>query len=174
MFYKMIRRAFSAVNRPVAANALQLFEKSCYYNIDFKINEEKTTREAVARFTAFNVGCLAVTNNDNKVIGVLSGRDYIHKVAALGKDDAEVKVKDIATYSPKLMVAKASDSLDTCMQKMMFKGIRHIVVVDDKSNECVGLISVKDVIREVLKDKNDVITRLGDFRIGKGAYFGSE
>ena len=95
-------------------------------------------------------------------------------MAALGKSDTDIKVKDIATYSPKLMVAKASDSLDACMQKMMFKGIRHMVVVDDKSNECVGLISVKDVIREVLKDKNETITRLGDFKIGKGAFFGSE
>jgi CBS domain-containing protein len=170
----MLRRTFSVTPRSTAANALQLFEKSCYFNLDFKINEESLAREAVARFTAFNVGCLAVTNNENKVIGVCSGRDYIHKVAALGKNDGDVKVKDIATYSPKLMVAKASDSLDMCMQKMMFKGIRHMVVVDDKSNECVGLISVKDVIREVLKDKNETITRLGDFKIGKGAFFGSE
>jgi CBS domain-containing protein len=170
----MLRRTFSVTPRSTAANALQLFEKSCYFNLDFKINEESLAREAVARFTAFNVGCLAVTNNENKVIGVCSGRDYIHKVAALGKNDGDVKVKDIATYSPKLMVAKASDSLDACMQKMMFKGIRHMVVVDDKSNECVGLISVKDVIREVLKDKNEMITRLGDFKIGKGAYFSSE
>ena len=170
----MLRRTFSVTPRSTAANALQLFEKSCYFNLDFKINEQSLAREAVARFTAFNVGCLAVTNNENKVIGVCSGRDYIHKVAALGKSDTDIKVKDIATYSPKLMVAKSTDSLDTCMQKMMFKGIRHMVVVDDKSNECVGLISVKDVIREVLKDKNETITRLGDFKIGKGAFFGSE
>ena len=170
----MLRRTFSTIPQPVAANALRLFKKSCYFNLDFKINEEKVAREAVARFTAFNVGCLAVTNSNNKVVGVLSGRDYIHKVAALGKNDNEVKVKDIATYGPSLIVAKSSDSLDICMQKMMFKGIRHMVVVDDKSNECVGLISVKDVIREVLKDKNEAITRLTDFRVGKGAYFGSE
>jgi len=49
-----------------------------------------------------------------------------------------------------------------------------MVVVDDNSNECVGLISIKDVVREVFKDKNETITRLSDFRIGKGAYFGSE
>lgn len=170
----MFRRTLSTLPRPIVANALQLFEKSCYFNLDFKINEEKLAREAVARFTAFNVGCLAVTNNDNKVIGVLSGRDYIHKVAALGKNDTEVKVKEIATYGHSLIVAKSSDSLDVCMQKMMFKGIRHMVVVDDMSNECVGLISVKDVVREILKDKNDKITRLGDFKIGKGAYFSSE
>ena len=59
----MLRRTFSTIPRSVAANALQLFEKSCYFNLDFKINEESLARESVARFTAFNVGCLAVTNN---------------------------------------------------------------------------------------------------------------
>jgi hypothetical protein len=167
----MLKRTFSSVPRPTA---IQLFERSCYYNIDFRIKEDSLCKEAVERFTAFNVGCLAVTNDTNKVVGVCSGRDYIHKIAALGKSSSEVKVKEIATYSPKLMVAKASDTLDTCMHKMLFKGIRHMVVVDDNSNECVGLISIKDVVREVFKDKNETITRLSDFRIGKGAYFGSE
>ena len=170
----MFRRTLSTIPRKPVANAIQLFEKSCYFNLDFKINEEKVAREAVARFTAFNVGCLAVTNSENKVVGVLSGRDYIHKVASLGKNDAEVKVKDIATYGASIIVAKSSDSLDACMQKMMFKGIRHMIVVNDTTNECVGLISVKDVIREILKDKNEEINRLTDFRVGKGAFFGSE
>jgi hypothetical protein len=60
------------------------------------------------------------------------------------------------------------------MQKMMFRDIRHLMVVDDKTNDCVGMISIKDLIKEILKDKNEAITRLSDFKVGKGAYFGSE
>jgi CBS domain-containing protein len=167
----MLKRSFSS---KVSVSALGLFERSCYHKIDFKISEDSTAREAATRFTAFNIGCLAVTNSENKIVAVCSGRDYINKVGALGKNDLEVKVKDIATYGPKLMVAKQSDSLETCMHKMTFKGIRHMIVVDDKTNDCVGLISIKDLIREVLKDKNDMIARLSDFKVGKGAYFGSE
>jgi CBS domain-containing protein len=170
----MIRRTLSSIPKSAGISALGVFEKSCYHKLDFKISEDSTAREAATRFTAFNVGCLAVTNVENKVVGVCSGRDYINKVGALGKNDLEVKVKDIATYGPKLIVAKESDSLETCMHKMMFKGIRHMIVVDDKTNDCVGLISIKDLIREVLKDKNDMIARLSDFKVGKGAYFGSE
>ena len=170
----MIRRGFSSISKSVGISAIGVFEQSCYHKLDFKINENSTAREAATRFTAFNVGCLAVTNSENKVVGVCSGRDYINKVGALGKDDLQILVKDIATYGPKLIVAKQSDSLETCMHKMMFKGIRHMIVVDDKTNDCVGLISIKDLIREVLKDKNDMIARLSDFKVGKGAYFGSE
>jgi len=46
--------------------------------------------------------------------------------------------------------------------------------MDDATNECVGMISIKDLIKEVMKDKDEIITRLADFKMGKGAYFGSE
>ena len=56
----------------------------------------------------------------------------------------------------------------------MFKDIRHLLVIDDKNEEFVGMISIKDLIKEINKKNNDIITRLSDFKIGKGAYFGSE
>jgi CBS domain containing-hemolysin-like protein len=60
------------------------------------------------------------------------------------------------------------------MNKMLFKNIRHILITDDKTNECVGLISIKDVVKEIMKDNRETITRLSDFNLGKGAFFGSE
>jgi hypothetical protein len=38
----------------------------------------------------------------------------------------------------------------------------------------IGMISMKDVIYDVMKDKQEMITRLTDFNIGKGGFFGSE
>jgi CBS domain-containing protein len=172
-----LKKFASIANKPrfsSTISALNVFEKSCYHKVDYKINENSTAHEAVSRFTAFNVGCLAVADNSGTVVGVCSERDYINKVASLNKDSTTVKVKDICTYGPKIIVAKQSDTLETCMQKMMFRDIRHLMVVDDKTNDCVGMISIKDLIKEILKDKNEAITRLGDFKVGKGAYFGSE
>jgi CBS domain containing-hemolysin-like protein len=60
------------------------------------------------------------------------------------------------------------------MSKMLFKDIRHLLVIDDKNEEFIGMISVKDLIKEIMKKNNDIITRLSDFKVGKGAYFGSE
>ena len=101
--YKMIRtpaisRQFITTTNKISA--LKVFQNSCYNKIDFKINENSNTREAVTRFTAFNIGCLAVTDDMDKVVGVCSERDYINKVAAVGKKSTETKVKDICTYSP--------------------------------------------------------------------------
>ena len=138
------------------------------------ISEDNTANNAVKRFAAFNIGCLAVTDHKNNIVGVLSQRDYINKVAALGKDDMSIKVKDICSYAPNIIIAKKNDSIEQCMNKMLFKDIRHLLVVDEINNDFVGMISIKDLIKEIMKDKNDMITRLADFNIGKGAFFGSE
>lgn len=171
--YTMIRRSLTTYAKsPISA--LNVFQKSCYYKIDFKINETATVKEAVTRFTAFNIGCLAVTDKANKVVGVCSERDFINKVASLDKPTTEVKVKDICTYGPSIIIAKKNDSLESCMNKMMFKDIRHLLVIDDNDEDFIGMISIKDLIKEIMKQNDDTITRLSDFKIGKGAYFGSE
>jgi predicted transcriptional regulator len=169
----MLRRSFSTYAKsPISA--LNVFQKSCYYKIDFKINETANVKEAVTRFTAFNIGCLAVTDKNNKVVGVCSERDFINKVASLDKLATDVKVKDICTYGPSIIIAKKNDSLESCMNKMMFKDIRHLLVIDDNDEDFIGMISIKDLIKEIMKQHDDTITRLSDFKIGKGAYFGSE
>lgn len=166
-------RGISTLKNTVSA--LSVFEKSCYHKIDFKINGDETVQNAVTRFSAFNVGCLAVTNLNGKVIGVFSERDFINKVASVRKNSDLVKVKDVCTLTPNIIIAKKSDSLEDCMNKMMFKDIRHLLVCDDKEeDEFVGMISIKDLIKEINRKNEDTITRLSDFKIGKGAYFGSE
>jgi len=167
-----MRRTFLSATRQVSA--LNVFENSCYRKVDFKINEDSNVKDAVVRFAAFNIGCLAVTDKNDKVIGVCSERDYINKVAALDKCMNTMKVKDICSHGPTIIIANKTDSLDDCMNKMMFKDIRHLLVVDDKNPDFIGMISIKDLIKEVLKDKTDIITRLSDFKIGKGGFFGSE
>ena len=83
-------------------------------------------------------------------------------------------VKDVCTYEPHIIIAKKDDSLETCMNKMMFKDIRHLLVIDDKNEEFIGMISIKDLNKEIMAKNTVIITRLSDFKVGKGAFFGSE
>jgi predicted transcriptional regulator len=168
------KRFFSAGQSLQKVSALSVFKNSCYHKIDFKINEENTANNALKRFTAFNIGCLAVTDSKNNVVGVLSERDYINKISAFGKDDKLVKIKDICTQAPNIIIAKKDDSIEQCMNKMLIKDIRHLLVFDEESKDVIGMISIKDLIREIMKDKDDIIARLTDFKMGKGGYFGSE
>lgn len=155
-------------------SALAVFQHSCYKKVDFKIPEDSSVSEALKRFSALNVGCLAVTNSEKRVVGVVSKRDYINKVASLDKSHTGLIVKDICTFSPNIIVAKTTDSLDTCMNKMLFKDIRHLLIVDDENPNFVGMLSIKDLIQETMKGHKETVTRLSDFGLGKGAFFGSE
>jgi predicted transcriptional regulator len=165
-------RRLSTISRNISA--LNVFEKSCYHKIDFKINQAANVQEAVIRFSAFNIGCLAVTNGENKVVGVFSERDFINKVASVRKDTENVQIKDVCTMAPNIIIAKKSDSLEDCMNKMLFKDIRHLLVVDDKNENFIGMISIKDLVKEINLKNSVIITKLSDFKIGKGAFFGSE
>lgn len=154
--------------------AMDVFKNSCYNKIDYKINENSTAKEAAIRYTSFNISCLVVVNDQEKMVGVVSGRDYINKVAATERDPLTTKIKDICTYSPKIMVARESESLEQCMYKMRFVGTRHLVLMNDANTECIGLISIRDLVNEIIKNQRETITRLSDFNLGKGAFFGSE
>jgi CBS domain-containing protein len=170
---RFVTRSFSSIPSETR-NALAVFQNSCYKKVDFKIPEDSSVSEALKRFSALNVGCLAVTNSEKRVVGVISKRDYINKVASLDKIHTGLIVKDICTFSPNIIVAKTTDSLDTCMNKMLFKDIRHLLLVDDKNPNFVGMLSIKDLIKETMKGHKETITRLSDFGLGKGAFFGSE
>ena len=167
-------RQLSNLSNLSASTANEVFQRSCYHKIDFRINEDTSVKEAIKRFTAFHIGCLAVTDKENKIVGVCSERDFITKVASLDKNPTDVKVKEICTYGPNTIIARKTDSLENCMNKMMLKDIRHLLIVDDKNEEFIGMISIKDLIKEILNDRNETITRLTDLHKGKGAFFGSD
>ncbi len=98
--------------------------------------------------------------------GVVSERDYICKIALLGRTSKETKVKEISTKVGNLLTAKPADSIETCMDKILSRGIRHMPIVDD-SGTCVGFLSVKDLLKEVIKRKESQVERLASFALGK-------
>jgi CBS domain-containing protein len=102
--------------------------------------------------------------------GIISERDYITKIALLGRTS---KVKEIATRGANIITAKADESVESCMEKMMSKGIRHLPIVDD-NDKVTGVISIKDLVKTVVTEKEKTIKVLSDFALGKGGHFGSE
>jgi predicted transcriptional regulator len=82
-------------------------------------------------------------------------------------------VKEISTLGPNIITAKASESVESCMEKMITKGIRHLPIVDD-SKKVVGMISIKDLVKTVIQSKEETIKVLSNFALGKGGFYGSE
>ena len=78
-------------------------ERSCYLKIDFRIAEDAMVSDAIKRMAAHQVGALAVTSKSDakKIIGIVSERDYLSKVALLGKQSKTTAVSEICTHGKK-------------------------------------------------------------------------
>lgn len=107
------------------------------------------------------------------ISGVVSERDYVCKVALLGKTSKEMKVKEISTKSANLITASPDESVSSCMSKMLMKDIRHLPLLE-KDGSVIGIVSIKDLVKAELKEKEEAIRVLSDFALGKGGHFGSE
>ena len=160
----------------IALNAKQLFDMSCYSKIDYKIHQDSSVQDAVHRFSAFDIGCLVVVDQKEDLVGIFSEGDFIKRVASVGKDSSRVQVKDVCTLAPNVLVAKHTDTLEDCMAKMHIRNIRHLVIVEENNNNAKidGLISIKDLFRAQLEQNQELINRLTNFNLGKGAFYGSE
>ncbi len=119
-------------------------EKSCYLKIDFKIREDAPVFEAIQRMAAHRIGALAVTSatDPKTVIGVVSERDYLSKVALLGKSSRTTKVAEIATMGANLVTVTEDEPVDDCMRKLLARDIRHLLV-KDKNGVVVSMFSIK-------------------------------
>jgi CBS domain-containing protein len=162
---------------PLNETAQSAVEKSCYLKIDFKVSETASVLEAIQRMAGHHIGCLAVTEGSDpkaKVIGVISERDYLCKVALLGKTAKATKVSEIMTHgAANLIVVDEDEPIDECMKKMLARDIRHLLVRNAKG-DIVSMLSIKDLVKVVVAKHQAVVQKLTDFALGKGAFYGAD
>ena len=85
-----------------------------------------------------------------KISGVVSERDYVYKVALLGKTSQGTTVKEISTKSANLITASPNETVSDCMAKMLMKDICHLPLLDDTGG-VIGIVSIKDIVKAKLK-----------------------
>ena len=169
----IIPRNFASAAIGESPSARDAWKKSCYYEIDYTISEDATMYEAVQKFSAYDIGCLVTTNNDGEITGVVSERDYVNKIALLGRQSKTTAIREVSTKAAKLETASLEDTVDACMHKMLTKDIRHLPLLDD-DGKVIGMLSVKDLVKEMVEEKEKTIQMLSDFALGKGGHFGGE
>ena len=103
---------------PLFETAQSALEKSCYLKINWKCSEDDMVIDAVKRMVAHDIGALAVTSKgEDAVTGIFSERDYLKKVAFLGKDPTTTKVGEVATMGgfANLVTVTRMNPIDRCM-----------------------------------------------------------
>jgi signal-transduction protein with cAMP-binding, CBS, and nucleotidyltransferase domain len=120
-----------------------------------------TVFEAIKLMAEKNVGALAVMEND-KLVGIISERDYTRKVVLQGRLSKETFVGEIMTKDP--FTAHPGDSVSECMELMTDKHIRHLPVTE--SGTLVGLVSLGDLVRRIILTQSAAIHHLEQYITG--------
>lgn len=127
-------------------------------NFLITIHKQATVFEALQLMMDHNISAILVTENED-LQGIFTERDYARKVVLQGKSSKEIKIEEVMTSS--LIVIKPTDSIDSCMQIMTDKHIRHLPVVE--SNQIKGMVSIGDVVKFVIEDQKQTIKNLESY-----------
>ncbi len=110
-----------------------------------------------------DVGALLVLDAD-RIAGVISERDFVRSIAQTETCLLEAKVQDYMTRE--VVTVTPDKSIEDCMQLMTRERIRHLPVVDNQ--RLVGLISIGDVVKEMISSKESKIDDLQNYIEGRG------
>jgi CBS domain-containing protein len=122
---------------------------------------EATVLQALKVMAEENIGAVLVMRGE-RVAGILSERDCVRKVELAGRTAQNTNVEEIMTSN--VLYVEASQSIDECMAIMIDKNIRHLPVYEN--NRLLGLISVRDVLKEVVDYQQFMITQLEHYISG--------
>ncbi|MBN2345081.1 MAG: CBS domain-containing protein [Candidatus Aminicenantes bacterium] len=128
----------------------------------FSIHVEAIIADALQVMNENNIGALMVLDDRKAIHGIISERDVMRTCHRSQGSCRGLAVKDVMTPREKLIVARAEDDINDLMAAMTQKHIRHIPVVDEK-DKVVGMISIGDIIKAMLQEKDFHIRHLTDY-----------
>ncbi len=124
----------------------------------YSISPDATVYDALKLMAEKNVGALVVFDGD-RMVGMISERDYARKIVLKNKFSRETRIKEIMTAEV-ITVTPAMD-LDHCMELITDKRMRHLPVVEN--DRVVGIISIGDVVKGIIEHKEFVIGQLENY-----------
>ena len=128
----------------------------------FSVSPDASVFEAVELMDSKNVGALIVME-DERLVGMISERDYTRKVMLRGKRSRETQVREI--MSSQLTVTHPHEPVEKCLRLMTEKRIRHLPVLDGEKLR--GVISIGDLVKFVISAQNATITHLENYIYGQ-------
>ena len=114
--------------------------------------------DAVKMMADKGIGALLVMDGD-VIAGIITERDYARKIILMGRSSKETPVRDIMTA--KVLFVHSGQTSEECMALMTENRLRHLPVLD--SGKLVGLISIGDLVKDIISDQRFVIDQLEQY-----------
>ena len=127
----------------------------------WSISPQATAYNALQIMAEKNVGALLVIEKE-KLLGIFSERDYARKVILKEKSSKNTSVGELMTRE--VIYISADSTLEESMALMTAKRIRHLPVL--KNNELIGIVTLGDVVRQIISDQKFAIRELEKYITG--------
>jgi CBS domain-containing protein len=124
----------------------------------WSVSPDSTVYEALQLMADRNIGAVLVRDG-NRLVGILSERDYARQVILKGKASRDTPVREIMTTRVVCVVPERT--VEDCMALMTDKRIRHLPVLAD--GELIGVVSIGDIVKAVISEKQFIIEQLESY-----------
>lgn len=119
------------------------------------VTPESSVRDAIRTMAEHGIGAVLVMEGD-RLVGILSERDYARKVILQGRSSADTGVREI--MSSPVITVDPGDSVESCMQLVTHRRVRHLPVL--AHGRIIGVVSIGDLVKAVIEDQQEEIEQL--------------
>ncbi|MGA9669703.1 MAG: CBS domain-containing protein [Terracidiphilus sp.] len=144
-----------------ASNTIGAVLKGKEGNKVLSIAPDDSVYEAIEKMAEYDIGALMVIANQ-RLVGILSERDYTRKGILMGHPSRETRVAQIMTAP--VMTVTPQHTVDECMATMTEHRIRHLPVLQGET--VVGMISIGDLVKWVITGHEETIQALQGYITG--------
>ena len=123
------------------------------------ILKDQSVMQALILMSEKNIGAIIIVDNNDFPIGIFSERDYARKIVLKGKSSKDTLLDEVMTKE--LITVTKDYKIEKCMEIMNEKRIRHLPVLENK--KIVGIISIGDVLKIMIKEQKELIDHLQKF-----------
>lgn len=125
------------------------------------VDHEDSVLDAIRLMSDVNIGAVLVTQG-NLISGIFTERDYLQKVALDSRSSKDTRVSEV--MSTPVITARPEDTVQECLEVMTNCRCRHLPVVDGE--ELLGIVSIGDLVKRVLDEKESEIEQLSHYIAG--------
>lgn len=140
----------------------EILKSKAQHKTVYTIGPTESVLAALKLLAEKNIGALPVVE-DERVVGIVSERDYARKLMLKGRSSPFTTVAEIMTAA--VITVEPKTKLDECMQLMTDRHLRHLPVVSE--GKLLGLLSIGDLVKETISEQANLISQLQQYIRGE-------